>query len=189
MPETRETTSPGECTDDDVRWLRHVTESAKFIPKNVYSHIVRDSIVCCVDVIMRRPDGTILLIRRGTEPTRGYWWYIGGRMLRGETFFDAAVRKARDEAGIEATPLKVIGVWNAFYPTSEWDGPSEHTRRGTQTVNTVVLCDVDTTSLVALDSTSEEHRWVPYRDILREGEKVYDRYLVESLQMMVRRGY
>jgi ADP-ribose pyrophosphatase YjhB (NUDIX family) len=40
------------------------------------------------------------------------WWLPGGRIFKGETFYDTAVRKIRDETGNKnaiVTPLGVIG--------------------------------------------------------------------------------
>jgi hypothetical protein len=34
----------------------------------------------------------------------------------------------QEECGVEATPKKVLGVWNTFFPTSAWGG-------GTHTIN------------------------------------------------------
>lgn len=48
----------------------------------------------------------------------------GGRMFRGETFFQAAVRKISDETGSDARchrPVSVVQVWNTFFPDSSWD--------------------------------------------------------------------
>jgi hypothetical protein len=51
--------------------------------------------------------------------------------MKGETFFDAAVRKASKEIGIRTIPQKVLGVYNTFFEKSAWGGV-------TQTVNIMV---------------------------------------------------
>jgi len=45
--------------------------------------------------LQRRSDGRFLLVKRGDEPVKGYWWVPGGRILRNETFYAAARRKVK----------------------------------------------------------------------------------------------
>lgn len=148
----------------DVKELTTITDKRKFLPKEVYATLVRDSVVCCVDIVLVRLNHRMkrkecLLVERSSEPVRGVWWWPGGRLLKGETFFAAAVRKAQQETGIgNVKPIQVLGVWNTFFPTSHWDNEES---KGTQTVNPIVLVealgdDVD----VKLDEQSENYRWI-----------------------------
>jgi hypothetical protein len=41
-------------------------------------------------------------------------------------------------------PREVIQVWNTFFPDSSWDDKRKPGYEGTQTVNVVVYCDIDT---------------------------------------------
>ena len=118
----------------DRKELTTITPSRKFLPKEIYGQLVLDTVVCCVDILLVRYNPTLgykefLLVERSTEPAKGYWWLPGGRLLKGETFFDAARRKARDETGLEkVTPIQILGVWNTFFPTSHWDTPTNKGR-------------------------------------------------------------
>jgi 8-oxo-dGTP pyrophosphatase MutT (NUDIX family) len=89
------------------------------------------------------------------------WWLPGGRLLKGETFFAAAQRKAREETGLtNVSCIQILGVWNTFFPTSNWDNETD---KGTQTVNPIVLVELnDVDEDVKLDDTSEEVRleWI-----------------------------
>lgn len=49
------------------------------------------------------------------------------------------------------------GVWNTFFPTSNWDTDD---RKGTQTVNPIVLVELLGKAEVMLDETSENYRWI-----------------------------
>jgi 8-oxo-dGTP pyrophosphatase MutT (NUDIX family) len=99
--------------------------------------------------------------------------------LKGETFFAAATRKAQEETGLmNVTPIQVLGVWNTFFPTSNWDTP---TKQGTQTVNPIVLVELnDINANVKLDATSENYRWISLDPVaaIRAGE---DRYVLQAL--------
>ena len=172
----------------NVEKLTTVTESAKFLPNKVYCQLVRDCIVCCVDVVLvRRNDNSkqCLLVERGSEPVKGVWWWPGGRMLKGESFFQAAIRKVQHETGFhKITPIQVLGVWNTFFPTSHWDTP---TQKGTQTVNAVVLVELDTTGDakddVVLDDTSERWKWIQVNAEQAEANGE-DKYVVEALKRL-----
>ena len=64
----------------------------------------------------------------------------------GETFFECAERKVADETGNSRELIKaraVVHVWNTFFPTSNWDKQRKSGYEGSQTVNLVILCDLD----------------------------------------------
>jgi colanic acid biosynthesis protein WcaH len=150
----------------------------------VYGTIVRDTVVCCVDILCVRynPDTDrkeCLLVKRSAEPVKGVWWLPGGRLLKGETFFDAARRKARDETGLSAVrPVLVLGVWNTFFPTSNWDTDE---CKGTQTVNPIVLVELlQAGADVSLDETIENYRWIGLDpDIAKQNGE--DQYVLQAL--------
>jgi colanic acid biosynthesis protein WcaH len=171
----------------DETVLTTIPDSRKFLPKDVYRVMVQDAVICCVDVLIvrrrRMSGGTTtkecLLVERSSEPAKGLWWLPGGRLLKGETFFAAAARKARDETGLSnVRPVQVLGVWNTFFPTSHWD---DAVAQGTQTVNPIVLVEVDDVDAqVKLDATSENYRWISLDPdaAIANGE---DRYVVQAL--------
>lgn len=128
-------------------------------------------------------------------------------MFRGETFFDAAIRKVRDETGQKDAVVKprgVVNVWNTFFPDSHWDAERAKGREGTQTVNIVVVCDIVWQGDLTGDTTSvgsgaqqaggnsewavEAHRWVTPEEAIKRGK--YDKYvsgnvvLAHSLQLL-----
>uniref|UniRef100_A0A6U4IB85 Nudix hydrolase domain-containing protein n=1 Tax=Phaeomonas parva TaxID=124430 RepID=A0A6U4IB85_9STRA len=83
VPKTGGSTPPIDCSADDERWLRETRPEYKRIPKEVYGAMVQNAIITCVDVVLVRPDGCTLLVRRGMEPVKGFWWWPGGRMFKG----------------------------------------------------------------------------------------------------------
>jgi 8-oxo-dGTP pyrophosphatase MutT (NUDIX family) len=165
----------------DRTQLTTISPSRTFLPKDVYATLVRDAVVCCVDIVLVRTTTTTttttasgedgapgtttrrecLLVERSSEPVKGVWWWPGGRLLKGETFFDAAIRKAQEETGVNAEhvrPVQVLGVWNTFFPTSAWDNESS---QGTQTVNPIVLVEMSHSNVeIKLDGTSDGYRWI-----------------------------
>lgn len=60
-----------------------------------------------VSVAVRR-DTTVLLVKRGREPSRGYYAFPGGRVEMGETAEQAARRELREETGLEIGGLAPV---------------------------------------------------------------------------------
>lgn len=179
--------------------LRTVHPEYARLPFHLYKQIVENIPIVCVDVMCRRQDGSLLLFYRRDKPAANIWWWPGGRMFRGETFYDCAVRKLRDETGCktaEVTPKGVVTVWNTFFPDSHWDAERPAGREGTQTVNVVVICDIvwDTNALLnAVSSTSatewavQAHRWVSVQDAITPGK--YDKYVSGNVKLAQAMGF
>ena len=62
-------------------------------------------------------DGTLLLIQRPPMATLGLQWEMpGGKLEPGETPAQALSREVREELGVGATPLEVLGTSLHDYP-------------------------------------------------------------------------
>jgi 8-oxo-dGTP diphosphatase len=61
--------------------------------------------------IIPYPDDKILLIKRNTRPFVGYWALPGGRMDPGETIEQTVVREVKEETGLEAEIVSVVGEY------------------------------------------------------------------------------
>uniref|UniRef100_A0A7S2VB88 Nudix hydrolase domain-containing protein n=1 Tax=Entomoneis paludosa TaxID=265537 RepID=A0A7S2VB88_9STRA len=164
----------------DETQLTEITNARKFLPKDLYGSLVRDAVVCCLDILLVRTNENgvkeALLVERSTEPAKGLWWLPGGRLLKGETFFAAAKRKAEQETGLSnVRPIQVLGVWNTFFPLSHWDTKES---QGTQTVNPIVLVELEGSGEIKLDNTSENFKWV---SLDPKDNKDADRYVMQAL--------
>jgi 8-oxo-dGTP pyrophosphatase MutT (NUDIX family) len=56
-------------------------------------------------------DGSVLLVRLTYSPG---WYFPGGGVNRGESFREAAMRELREECGLEARSLKLLGLYHGF---------------------------------------------------------------------------
>ena len=67
-----------------------------------------------VGTIIRMANGKVVLVKRAIEPGYGKWVFPGGYVDRGEEVTLAAVREAREEAGLEIHLDELINVYS--YP-------------------------------------------------------------------------
>ena len=61
--------------------------------------------------IIPYPNNQILLIKRNTRPFVGYWALPGGRMDPGETIDQTVVREVKEETGLEAKIVQIVGEY------------------------------------------------------------------------------
>ena len=122
------------------------------IPKNLYKKIVAVMPIPCVDAVIvsgRR----FLLSKRKNQPAKGEWWFIGGRILKGETLEQAVARKVRDEAGIRKAKVKkfITNTETIFKASAQ--GGSSHT------INSIFLVEVPANTPIRPDETLAELAW------------------------------
>jgi len=84
------------------------------IPAGQYHQIIEVLPILCVDVVIKNARGECLLIKRANQPRQGEWWVIGGRVLKGETLEQAAVRKVREETSLSVEAVSPIGYYEAL---------------------------------------------------------------------------
>lgn len=115
------------------------------IPQEKYDEILRLVPIVCVDVAIYYSSG-ILLIKRRDEPCAGQWWLPGGRLRRGERLEDCAIRKAKEETGLDCE----FG-WMEYYASTVFE-----------TVHSVnfVYSLYASNDKVILDDTCLDHKWI-----------------------------
>lgn len=88
------------------------------IPDELYDLIISNMPIACVDIAIVHK-GLVLLVLRNDSPAKGQWWLPGGRIFKGEKMRDAALRKAREEVGIDCHVGTIIHTEETIFP----DGP------------------------------------------------------------------
>lgn len=80
------------------------------IPQHTYNYMLKHTAITCVDVLLYLVQvKRYILIVRDNPPMKGFLGFVGGRMWKGETFFETAARKVRDECGLgESIVVKVM---------------------------------------------------------------------------------
>ena len=67
-------------------------------------------VVACDSVVFKR--GRVLLVKRSTQPMKGWWCLPGGLMDLGETCEQTAVRELFEETGYRGRVAKLVGVYS-----------------------------------------------------------------------------
>ena len=132
------------------------------IPEDIYSQIVHQMPIPCVDILVEDDQGRVLLIKRADEPAKEQWWFPGGRVHYLETRMQAVVRKLREECGLETSQLVEIGTYDVILEIPGEMGP----RHG---VTTLFHVRVGMHKDFALDFHSSEADWRFPGEWLNEG--------------------
>jgi len=140
-----------------------------YIEEELYSKFVELMPIACIDVLIHDDDGNILLVKRNQEPAKDKWWVIGGRLLKEETMLDGAVRKAKEEVGLDVKVEKLIGVYDEFFDTSIQGYP-------THTVCIAFLAKADNLLMTDVDYTCDGFKLVSSVD------NSYDKYLLRVVK-------
>ena len=128
------------------------------IPTEQYHRIIEVLPILCVDVIVTNTRGEYLLIRRANEPLKGEWWVIGGRVLKGETLEQAAVRKVLEETSLNVQAVHPVGYYEALSQENPFGlDPRLHA------VSVVFSTVVDDRQQIRLDDQSMD--WKYARDL------------------------
>jgi colanic acid biosynthesis protein WcaH len=85
-----------------------------------FDDVVRLTPLVAIDLIVRSPDGRILVGWRSNEPARGCFFTLGGRISKNETLAAAFRRISAAELGVEKqiAEARFVGVYEHFYPTN-----------------------------------------------------------------------
>jgi colanic acid biosynthesis protein WcaH len=124
-----------------------------FISDDLYRRIIECIPIACVDIAILSQDA-IMLVKRKDPPAIGEWWLPGGRVLKGEMMQDTALRKAREEVGIDCRVGRIIHTAETIFP----DGPYG------QSIHSINSCFLlspkDQHFQPRLDAHHDDYRWV-----------------------------
>lgn len=68
--------------------------------------------IIAVDSVIIK-DKKVLLIQRKFSPYQGFWALPGGLVKKNETLRQAVIRETKEETGLKAKPLKIIGIYDS----------------------------------------------------------------------------
>jgi len=92
---------------------------ARLEPRD-FEHIIRLTPLVSIDLVVRSPDGWVLVGHRRNEPAKGSFFTTGGRITKNETLAAAFRRISVAELGVakRIEEARFLGVYEHFYPTN-----------------------------------------------------------------------
>src|SRR6516165_5855991 len=89
----------------------------RFLNKDEFAQVVRNTPLVAIDLIIRNPDQGVLVGLRTNEPAKGKWFVPGGVVRKYERLADVFARIVKAEVGLEASidDAKFVGVYEHLY--------------------------------------------------------------------------
>lgn len=97
----------------------------EWIAPEEFANVIRLTPLVAIDLVVRSPEGRVLVGRRTNEPARGCLFVPGSRISKNETLQAAFRRITQEELGT-AVPLeraRLLGVYEHLYPTNRFEQP------------------------------------------------------------------
>jgi len=131
---------------------------SNIVPEETYKLILAHMPFPCVDIIVATENG-VLLVWRDNEPAKDQWWLPGGRVFKGETLEECALRKAREEVNLECSFKRLVHVEETIFETGPWNIP-------VHTVNVCALLEPIDDRIPVLDNMHSKIWWLKSLDEL-----------------------
>lgn len=126
-------------------------QEVKMIPAEDYRKVLATMPVLCMDCIVVHK-GKYLLVKRKNRPLKGEYWLPGGRVYKNETLEQAAIRKMKEEIGLDVKIIKLAGFHEFLYEENEFGLDSVHTVSAIFYVSPI-------SNEVTLDEQSDDYVW------------------------------
>lgn len=143
-----------------------------FIPQEIYNLIISNIPIVCVDICIVK-ENKILLVKRKDAPAKGEYWIPGGRLFKGESLEECALRKAYEEVGLRCKIIKKMLVESTVFN----DGPNEIP---VHSVNIAFQLKPEEDK-VCLDSHSDDYYWFTLNE---EIPQYFHPYIVNCFKLV-----
>src|SRR5215469_8059896 len=130
----------------------------RFLKKDEFSQVVRNTPLVAIDSIIRDPDRCVLVGLRTNEPAKRKWFVPGGVVRKNERLADAFARIVKTEIGLKASigDARFIGVYEHLYDTNVF-GEDEF---GTHYVVLAYELNLDQRPPIVSDRQHSGFRWM-----------------------------
>lgn len=97
----------------------------EWIPPDEFAEVIRLTPLVAIDLVVRSPDGRVLVGRRLNEPAKGVFFVPGSRITKNETRAAAFERITREELGtaLSICRARFLGAFEHIYPTNRFELP------------------------------------------------------------------
>lgn len=132
----------------------------ELLPIEKYRETMQTAPICTVDVLFFNDDKTkTLLFKRKNEPVKGIYFSIGGRLIKGESLEECAVRQALREVGVAIRKDELLfgGTQEEMHQNSIFAGVSYH-------AIDIFYGYVLTDEKIKLDDQHSDYQWFSVSD-------------------------
>ncbi len=97
----------------------------EWIAPEDFANVIRLTPLVAIDLVVRSPEGRVLVGRRLNAPAKGLLFVPGSRISKNETRAAAFKRITREELGVELSieQARFLGVYEHIYPTNRFEKP------------------------------------------------------------------
>ncbi|GGC97308.1 GDP-mannose mannosyl hydrolase [Halopseudomonas salina] len=88
-----------------------------WLPDDTFRTVIASTPLFSMDLIIRNPEGRLLLGKRTNRPAQGFWFVPGGRVMKNETLDTAFGRLTQTELGvvIPRSSASLLDLYEHFY--------------------------------------------------------------------------
>jgi len=111
-----------QCDANDRRKLLE-PKPGEWLDPAAFAEVIRLTPLVSIDLIVRSPQGRVLVGKRKHEPAKNTFFVAGSRITKNETLAGAFERIAREELGfpLRLDHSKFRGAYEHFYPTNRFE--------------------------------------------------------------------
>jgi colanic acid biosynthesis protein WcaH len=156
--------------------MNHEPQPGQRLEPEDFNSVVRLTPLVAIDMIVRSPDGRVLVGRRNNEPAKGHFFVPGGRITKNETLAAAFKRISVAELGVakKIEEARFLGVYEHFYSTNNLERPGF----GTHYVTLAYEVTSPVEDALLPKDQHEEYAWKSEAELLNcpevhENTKVY----------------
>ncbi len=100
-----------------------------WLPDDNFRTVIASTPLFSMDLIIRNPEGRLLLGKRTNRPAQDFWFVPGGRVMKNETLDKAFERLSQTEIGvvIPRSKASLLDLYEHFYDDCVFgEAPSTH---------------------------------------------------------------
>lgn len=143
------------------------TSHRKFLADKEYGDALDSIVKGCTDMLIVSADGAKLLLGKRLVHPQPDWWFVGGRMMPGDTPKSSCARLLRRELGLEVQPERLSFVCSASLAWAMREQAPQ--TNGTTDVQLVLSMQATQEEMAAIKLDEKEYsdsQWIAPQDVL-----------------------
>lgn len=99
--------------------------NAKLLDREQFLNVIEHTPLVSIDLVIRSPQGRVLMGERLNRPAQGYWFVPGGRICKQESLAQAFRRISQSELEmtLEIADARLLGAFTHLYDDNFADAP------------------------------------------------------------------